>query len=95
MASISIGGGSSNTPARTLDAPIHFSESGATVEKIAADTLVAPLAVIDVGGRAPHRPRIERPNAKASLFGPKRRLLRHVNSPGFARRDRGFCVEFE
>ncbi len=35
-----------------LDAPIHFSESGATVEKIAADTLVAPLAVVDVRARA-------------------------------------------
>src|SRR6516162_7084501 len=31
-----------------LDAPIHFSESGATVEKISADTLVVPLAVVDV-----------------------------------------------
>src|SRR5262245_37769747 len=35
-----------------LDAPIHFSEAGATVERIPADTLVAPLAVIDVRGRA-------------------------------------------
>src|SRR5205807_1514408 len=35
-----------------LDAPIHFSEAGATVEKIAAETLVAPLAVIDVRSRA-------------------------------------------
>src|SRR5436190_8180382 len=35
-----------------LDAPIHFSETGATVEKIAAETLVAPLAVIDVRSRA-------------------------------------------
>jgi kynurenine formamidase len=34
-----------------LDAPIHFSESGATVEKIAVDTLVAPLAVVDVRSR--------------------------------------------
>src|SRR5919201_2955884 len=40
-----------------LDAPIHFSESGATVEKIAADTLVAPLVVIDVAGyTAPKSP---------------------------------------
>ena len=35
-----------------LDAPLHFSESGATVEMIPADTLVAPLAVIDVRGGA-------------------------------------------
>ncbi len=34
-----------------LDAPIHFSENGATVEKLAIDTLVAPLAVIDVRSR--------------------------------------------
>src|SRR5215467_8640100 len=39
-----------------LDAPIHFSESGATVEKIAADTLVAPLAVIDVAAKAAQNP---------------------------------------
>ena len=31
-----------------LDAPIHFSENGATVEKIVAGELVVPLAVIDV-----------------------------------------------
>ena len=35
-----------------LDAPIHFSESGATVEKIPAETLVVPLAVIDVAAKA-------------------------------------------
>ncbi len=34
-----------------IDAPIHFSETGDTVEKIAADTLVTPLAVIDVRAR--------------------------------------------
>jgi kynurenine formamidase len=31
-----------------LDAPIHFSENGATVEKIIAGELVVPLVVIDV-----------------------------------------------
>jgi len=31
-----------------LDAPVHFSENGITAEKISADTLVTPLAVIDV-----------------------------------------------
>ncbi len=31
-----------------LDAPIHFSENGITVEKIVAGELVVPLAVIDV-----------------------------------------------
>jgi kynurenine formamidase len=35
-----------------LDAPIHFSETGITAEKISADTLVAPLAVIDVAAKA-------------------------------------------
>jgi kynurenine formamidase len=35
-----------------LDAPIHFSESGITAEKIPADTLVAPLAVVDVAAQA-------------------------------------------
>jgi kynurenine formamidase len=35
-----------------LDAPIHFSESGIAVEQIPADTLVVPLAVIDVAEKA-------------------------------------------
>jgi kynurenine formamidase len=35
-----------------LDAPIHFSENGATAEQIPAQTLVVPLAVIDVSDRA-------------------------------------------
>ena len=35
-----------------LDAPIHFSTSGDTVERISADTLVVPLAVIDVIAKA-------------------------------------------
>ena len=35
-----------------LDAPIHFSDTGITAEKIPADTLVAPLAVIDVAAKA-------------------------------------------
>ena len=35
-----------------LDAPIHFSESGISAEKIPASTLVAPLAVIDVAAMA-------------------------------------------
>jgi kynurenine formamidase len=39
-----------------LDAPIHFSEAGATVEKISADTLVVPLAVVDVAAKAAHNP---------------------------------------
>ena len=39
-----------------LDAPIHFSEDGDTVEKIAAETLVAPLAVVDVRSRAAQNP---------------------------------------
>ncbi len=39
-----------------LDAPLHFSENGATVEKIPAESLVAPLAVIDVRARAAQNP---------------------------------------
>ena len=39
-----------------LDAPIHFSESGATVDKIPATTLVVPLAVIDVAAKAAQNP---------------------------------------
>ena len=39
-----------------LDAPIHFSESGATADKIPADTLVVPLAVIDVAAKAAQNP---------------------------------------
>jgi kynurenine formamidase len=39
-----------------LDAPIHFSEAGATAEKISADTLVVPLAVVDVAAKAAHNP---------------------------------------
>jgi kynurenine formamidase len=39
-----------------LDAPIHFSENGISAEKIAASTLVAPLAVIDVRGKAAENP---------------------------------------
>ena len=35
-----------------IDAPIHFSENGATVEKIVAGELVVPLAVIDVRKQA-------------------------------------------
>ena len=39
-----------------LDAPIHFSEGGMAVEQIAADTLVVPLAVIDVADKAAKNP---------------------------------------
>ena len=35
-----------------LDAPIHFSEAGTSVEGIEAATLVAPLAVVDVAAKA-------------------------------------------
>jgi kynurenine formamidase len=39
-----------------LDAPIHFSESGATADRIPADTLVVPLAVVDVAAKAAQNP---------------------------------------
>ena len=35
-----------------IDAPIHFSESGETVDRLPAETLVAPLAVVDVRSSA-------------------------------------------
>ena len=35
-----------------IDAPIHFHEGGATLEKLAVETLIAPLAVIDIRERA-------------------------------------------
>jgi kynurenine formamidase len=35
-----------------LDAPIHFSDAGATADQIGAETLVAPLAVVDVAAKA-------------------------------------------
>lgn len=39
-----------------LDAPIHFSEGGITAERIPAETLVAPLAVVDVAAKAARNP---------------------------------------
>lgn len=39
-----------------LDAPIHFSESAASAEKIPAETLVVPLAVVDVRAKAAQNP---------------------------------------
>jgi kynurenine formamidase len=39
-----------------LDAPIHFSEGGMTVEQIPADVLVAPLAVVNVTDKAAKDP---------------------------------------
>jgi kynurenine formamidase len=39
-----------------LDAPIHFSEAGATSEQIPPDSLVVPLAVVDVAAKAAQNP---------------------------------------
>jgi kynurenine formamidase len=39
-----------------MDAPIHFSEEGVTVDKIAVKDLVVPLAVIDVSAKAAQNP---------------------------------------
>ena len=39
-----------------LDAPIHFSASGMTAEKLPADALVTPLAVLDVADKAAQNP---------------------------------------
>ena len=35
-----------------IDAPIHFSEDGATVDEISVSALVVPLVVLDIRGRA-------------------------------------------
>jgi kynurenine formamidase len=35
-----------------IDAPLHFSEDGASVDEIAIESLVAPLCVIDIAARA-------------------------------------------
>src|SRR5262245_2040331 len=39
-----------------LDPPIHFSEAGITADKIPADALVVPLAVIDIAAKAATNP---------------------------------------
>ncbi len=39
-----------------LDAPIHFSQAGLTAEKIPAESLVVPLAVVDVAAQAAAAP---------------------------------------
>lgn len=39
-----------------MDAPIHFSEDGASAEQIPADTLVVPLAKVDVAAKAARDP---------------------------------------
>src|SRR4051794_8781256 len=39
-----------------LDAPIHFSEAGSTAEKIPAENLVVPLAVVDVAAQVSQNP---------------------------------------
>jgi kynurenine formamidase len=39
-----------------MDAPIHFSEAGSTVEKIEGENLVVPLAVVDVVAKAAQNP---------------------------------------
>jgi kynurenine formamidase len=39
-----------------LDAPLHFSQSGSGAEKLSADSLVVPLAVIDVASKAAENP---------------------------------------
>lgn len=42
-----------------IDAPIHFSENGQTVEQISVESLVVPLAVIDIRARAEDNPDTE------------------------------------
>lgn len=39
-----------------LDAPLHFSDAGASVDKIDPETLVVPLAVVDVAAKARQNP---------------------------------------
>jgi len=42
-----------------IDAPVHFKEGGASLDQIALDRLVAPLAVIDVSSQAMGNPDYE------------------------------------
>ena len=42
-----------------IDAPIHFSEEARTVDQIPIETLIAPLAVIDISRRAQDDPDAE------------------------------------
>lgn len=42
-----------------IDAPIHFSENGATVDQISVQSLVVPLAVVDIRERAASNPDAE------------------------------------
>jgi kynurenine formamidase len=39
-----------------VDAPFHYSDAGATVDRIAAEQLVVPLAVVDVSAKAARNP---------------------------------------
>jgi kynurenine formamidase len=39
-----------------LDAPVHFTEDGISADRIAANTLVAPLAIVDVSASASKNP---------------------------------------
>lgn len=39
-----------------IDAPLHFSENGASADAIAPDALVVPLAVVDVSAKAQQNP---------------------------------------
>ena len=58
-----------------LDAPIHFSESGATADKIPTDTLVVPLAVIDVAAKAAQNPDYLRTREDLAAWEKKHRRL--------------------
>jgi len=42
-----------------MDAPIHFSEDGRTVDEIAVDDLIVPICVIDISARAEADPNAE------------------------------------
>ena len=58
-----------------LDAPIHFSENGATADQIPADTLVVPLAVVDVTAKAAQNADYQMSRADLEAWEKKHRRL--------------------
>jgi kynurenine formamidase len=58
-----------------LDAPIHFSEAGATADRLGAETLVVPLAVVDVAGKAAQNPDYELTRADLADWERRHRRL--------------------
>ena len=90
-----------------LDAPIHFSENGMSVEKIPADALVTALAVIDVTEKAGQNPDYLLSRDDLAAWEKKHGRLpenccvamhsgwdRHVSDPKFAGKDAAGVLHF-